>query len=206
MRIMLIINYLYREQDSKLMRNVWQIMQDTGNDLDKEANSIVDEVISIAGEEKGDDCSDMENILYSNDEVADPVYDGVVDTSSYSDDDCDDKADTISDGDVPIDDFIHSNSIIVKDVADDSDDSASQVGGYQDWGANREFKDNSRKCRGFPWTNKELAIVREWKVLNPLGNIKRCLEDIYANEDFRREFHVHHVINTARLQTAWKKV
>lgn len=80
------------------------------------------------------------------------------------------------------------------------------LGGFSDWGANRPEEDNMSKCRGYPWTAKELKIVRQWKLQNPLGSIKYCLEAIYANEDFRREFHVHHVINSARLLTAWRKV
>jgi len=84
--------------------------------------------------------------------------------------------------------------------------SEEYLGGFNDWGANRTRVDNRSKCRGFPWTVNEMEIIREWKVQNPLGNIKGCLDYIYANEVCRREFHIHHIDNTARLLTAWRKV
>jgi len=77
-------------------------------------------------------------------------------------------------------------------------------GGYKDWGINRKSKDNRAKSRGFPWTVNEIKIVRDWKSSNPNGNIKSCLEYIYAHKEFRVEFHSYHVVNTARLHTAWK--
>lgn len=95
------------------------------------------------------------------------------------------------------DDFSSDESVV--------ESSEDFLGGFNDWGANRLDEDNINKSRGFPWTANELEIVRQWKVQNPRGSIKYCLEAIYANEDFRKEFHIHHAINTGRLLTAWKK-
>lgn len=97
-----------------------------------------------------------------------------------------------------------SNDLFASDK-DEVESSENCLGGFNDWGANRLVEDNINKCRGFPWTANELKIVRQWKLQNPGGSIKYCLEAIYSNEDFRKEFHIHHAINTARLLTAWKK-
>jgi hypothetical protein len=97
----------------------------------------------------------------------------------------------------------HINVLLI--FVGDCDFAEVSVGGYNDWGLNRSSKDNTMKCRGFPWTDMELNIVRDWKLYNPLGSIKGCLQFIYSNEVCRKEFHIHHVINTARLLTAWRK-
>ena len=162
------------------MRNVWQLMKDNDTDLRKEKNGVNDEVVSEPDEER-DDCNS---------------YNGSNELLSLQ----------LSSTNMSGDDTTFDESISVSDTADDFCSSEIHPGGYQDWGTNRRIQENSKKSRGFPWTVKELEIVREWKVLNPSGNIKCCLEDIYANEHFRREFHVHHVINSTRLQTAWKRV
>mgnify|MGYP000036929900 CR=1 FL=1 len=167
------------------MHNVWQLMGDTGMDTRKERGSIIENVICKPEEEgDGDDCNGINDVDYDSDEFL-----GLQPTLKVMSDD----------------DNVLNESISASDTPDDFDSSEINPGGYQDWGTNRRSQDNKKKCRGFPWTAKELEIVKEWKVLNPSGSIKRCLEDIYAKQNFRREFHVHHVINSTRLLTAWKK-
>ena len=94
----------------------------------------------------------------------------------------------------------------MSDVLDEGDVHEGSLGGFDDWGTNRKSVDNKAKSRGFPWTSNELRIVSDWKSLNPLGNIKSCLEYIYAHKEYRVEFHCHHVVSTSRLLTAWKRV
>jgi len=104
--------------------------------------------------------------------------------------------------------YDNEDSIVNIDLISDEnvvESSRNLLGGFNDWGANRLDEDNISKCRGFPWTKNELKIVRQWKIQNPQGSIKYCLQAIHDNEDFRRDFHIHHAMNTARLLTAWKK-
>ena len=164
------------------MQKVWGKLKDTGRDL----SVICSEEPSI--EVDGSDSSNEDINTY----VEEYSYD---DKGSAVDEDGDDDDSSNSE-------LTSSSSI---NVVTESDSPDNYLGGYNDWGSNRASKENERKCRGFPWTTKELNIVREWKSSNPTGSIKCCLEDIYANKHFRIEFHIHHVINTARLLTAWKK-